>query len=418
MRHNLFHVPREIFEPQVLGMSWLLLAWALFGVVLIVVLTRKHGLGHPDTQGSLVLLLVVGAVFGVALPRLCDAQGLPIRGYGVMLLLGVVSAVGLTTWRGRRLGLDPDRIFSLSLWAFVPGIIGARAFYVIKYWPQFQKDTRVDTLVAMVNLSEGGIVVYGSVIGGFLGLMTYVYKHKMPPLATLDLVVPGFLLGLAIGRLGCFLNGCCYGQSCDLPWAVTFPKGRPVYVAQVERGQMHGMELSGHPDAEPILRSVEPDSAAGRAGLRPGDRLARIGGVEVKRAGEAHRVLYGLFRNGQPVDLQVKGRDPVTLEAARIPPRSMPVHPTQLYSSVNSLALCLFLLAYAPFRRRDGEVWAMFLVLYAITRYLMEIIRTDEPGVLGTALSVSQVVSLLVAALAAGTWIAILKRPRGLAFAS
>jgi phosphatidylglycerol:prolipoprotein diacylglycerol transferase len=97
-------------------------------------------------------------------------------------------------------------------------------------------------------------------------------------------------------------------------------------------------------------------------------------------------------------------------------PRSEPVHPTQIYSAINGLVLCLFLLAYAPFRQRDGEIWAMFLTLYPITRFLLEIIRIDEPGVFGTGLSISQVVSLILLICAVAFWAQVWMKPPGTAF--
>ena len=89
-------------------------------------------------------------------------------------------------------------------------------------------------------------------------------------------------------------------------------------------------------------------------------------------------------------------------------PRSLPVHPTQLYATLNGLLLCLFLLAYAPFCRRDGELWAMTLTLYPISRFLLEMIRTDEPGV-WMGMTISQNVSLILLFCAIALWIHILK---------
>jgi len=223
MRQTLFYIPNEeIAGLPVFGRGWLLLAWAVFSIVLLIWLIRKQG-SRAEAWGYAPLLVLVGAAIWFVLPRLCEPQGLPIRGYGVMLLVAVSSAVALAAWRARRLGVDPELIVTLAFWMFVPGIVGARAFYVIQYWPEFQRATPVETLGALVNVTQGGLVVYGSVIGGILGLMAFVYKYKMPPLATFDLMTPSFLLGLAIGRLGCLLNGCCYGETCDLLWAVTFP---------------------------------------------------------------------------------------------------------------------------------------------------------------------------------------------------
>ena len=102
---------------------------------------------------------------------------------------------------------------------------------------------------------------------------------------------------------------------------------------------------------------------------------------------------------------------------ARPPGRSLPVHPTQLYGGISALLLCLFLLAYDPFARRDGEAIALLLTLYPINRFLLECIRTDESGVLNTGLSTGQVVSLIALGASAGLWVYVLRRPKGRAFA-
>ena len=80
--------------------------------------------------------------------------------------------------------------------------------------------------------------------------------------------------------------------------------------------------------------------------------------------------------------------------------------------------LCLFLLAYDPFSRRDGEVIALLLTLYPVNRFLLECIRTDEAGVFGTGLSTGQVVSLIALAASAGLWFYVLRRPKGRTLAS
>jgi phosphatidylglycerol:prolipoprotein diacylglycerol transferase len=94
-------------------------------------------------------------------------------------------------------------------------------------------------------------------------------------------------------------------------------------------------------------------------------------------------------------------------------PRSLPVHPTQLYGVLDGLTLCLLLLAYAPFRRRDGELLALMMTLYPVTRFLQEMIRTDEAPVFGTGMTISQNVSLLMLIAAIGVWCYLLAfRPR------
>ena len=94
------------------------------------------------------------------------------------------------------------------------------------------------------------------------------------------------------------------------------------------------------------------------------------------------------------------------------PQSSLPVHPAQLYSAVDALLLCLFLLAYYPYRRRDGEVFALMVTIHPIARFLQEIIRTDESAVFGTGLSISQNISLLMLVGAAGLWLYLTRLPR------
>jgi phosphatidylglycerol:prolipoprotein diacylglycerol transferase len=101
------------------------------------------------------------------------------------------------------------------------------------------------------------------------------------------------------------------------------------------------------------------------------------------------------------------------LALGQFPPRSLPVHPTQIYASVNAGLIFLVLWFYYPFRRRDGEVFALFLVLYPLARIVEEFIRDDETGQLGTPFTISQWISFGLLAIAAGLWIYLLRRPRG-----
>ena len=100
----------------------------------------------------------------------------------------------------------------------------------------------------------------------------------------------------------------------------------------------------------------------------------------------------------------------------RPPNAAWPVQPTQIYSMIDALLLCLLLLAYDPFRRRDGELLALMMSIYPITRFCIESLRSDEAAVFGTGMSISQNVSLLLLICAAALWFYILRQPRGTAF--
>ena len=101
------------------------------------------------------------------------------------------------------------------------------------------------------------------------------------------------------------------------------------------------------------------------------------------------------------------------LSAAAARARSLPVHPTQIYSSISALLLCLFLLAYHPFRRRDGVVFGLLITIYPIIRILLEVIRTDEAPQLGTGLSISQLISILLLTAVVIYWSYVLRKPPG-----
>ena len=163
-----------------------------------------------EVLGSLPVLLLLGAAI-VFLPRVFP-EGLPVRGYGLMLLVGITSGVGMAMYRARQGGLDPEIILSLAIWLVVCGVVGARLFYVTEYWDEsFAGKSPRDTLLEIANIPEGGLVIYGGLIGAAFGFVVFVIKHRLPLLAMADLIAPSMAIGLAFGRIGCFLNGCCYG---------------------------------------------------------------------------------------------------------------------------------------------------------------------------------------------------------------
>jgi phosphatidylglycerol---prolipoprotein diacylglyceryl transferase len=458
MLRTVFLIPAEVAGCPVFGFGLLLALWAVASVITLVWLVRRQGF-NADPWGYVPILLLMGAIIAWLLPAIGERNsegvllGLPIRGYGMMMLTAVVAGTLLAVWRAKRVGLDPDLILTLIFWMLVPGVVGARAFYVIEYWQHYREQFldgpggSVGTLIgSILNITEGGLVVYGSFFGGVLGILLFIRKYRLPLLALCDLIAPCMLLGLAIGRVGCLLNGCCFGAVCDHAWAIEFPAGTPpgfsvpydegrddahrlktrttilshlspAYEAQLSRGQFYGFKLSENPKSEPCtVLSVTADSAADRAGLKAGDQIVGINGWEVATAGNASKAIEDAFFAAEPLDVRVKDRPTVTIAAISSPPKkSLPVQPSQPLSSIDALLLCLLLLAYDPFRRRDGELFAVMMSIYPVTRFLIEGLRSDEAPVLGTGLSIGQWVSLLLLACAATLWFYILRRPRGLA---
>lgn len=421
MCQTLFTIPQQIAGIDVFGFGWLLGVWAVVAAVMIGLSLKRRGF-DAETRGQIGALAVVGLAIAFVLPHLMDERlgGLAIRGYGALLLVAVAAGVGLTMYRAGRVGVNPEIILSLGTWFFIWGIVGARAFYVIEYWPRFQKETLGQTLFAIINLTQGGLVVYGSLLAGAAALMIFVRKYKLPGLALSDLIAPGVVLGVGLGRLGCFMNGCCYGGQSELPWAVQFPPEAPAYLDQVENGTLYvqGLKFKGHGEDPPIIDSVQSDSPAELTGLEAGQRVVAIGGVPVETVSDAQLRLLSKSGAGTPVEISVEGEGaPYRWLISGPPPRSQPVHPTQLYSFIDALLLCGFLLAFEPYKRRDGELTALVLTLHPISRFLLEIIRIDESAVMGTGMSISQNISIAIFLGGVGLWIYLFwRKPLGIAW--
>jgi len=316
MLQTLVYIPSELFGLPVFGFGILLAVWALASAVLMARLVRRQGF-NADTLGYAQVLAVLGAIIAFVLPLLCEARGLPIHGYGMMMLLAVVSGMGLAVYRARRVGVDPDMMFSLAFWMILPGILGARTVYVCEYWvrdfwPEY-KNGFWALIIAIVNVPKGGLVVYGAFFGGMLGLGLFCRRYRLPLLATIDLISPSMLLGLALGRVGCLLNGCCYGGPCDLPWKVTFPWNSPVHQHEAEEGMagVFGLTFRDGPHGLPVIDSVAPDSPAACQGLVAGMEIEEINGrsVAAKKGvtckEQAARAVLGIDR----IELLFRGND-------------------------------------------------------------------------------------------------------------
>ena len=266
-------------------------------------------------------------LFEIPIPGM--GRSLPVFGFGLMFVFALLGAMQLAAWRARREKLDPDALLDMGFWVVVGGILGARGLYVWQYW-----GTGITSIWSVFKIWEGGIVFYGCILGGAAAIFAYWAYHRFPFLPTIDVVAPSLALGIALGRLGCFMNGCCYGDRCDdLPLGVTFPAHSSPWNDQVRRGLI-----------------------------------------------------------------------PQTAE------RSLPIHPTQLYSALDGLVLLALVSAYYPLRRRDGEVLALLAVTYPITRFLIERLRNDE-GAFFAGMTISQNISVLIFAAGVLFWAWLSTRP-------
>lgn len=230
MRSTLFHLPTTV---EIGGVTWplfgfgvLLAAWVVIAGGGFAWVAARHGLGRAAASLG-PSLLIVAALLAWVLPALDDGVGVPIRGYGVMLLVAAAAGTWLSIVRGRAIGIDADTILALATEVFIWGLVGARLFYVLEYRGQFfRADTSLfESLAAIVNIAAGGLVVFGALPTAAVAVCRFAARRGIPVLRLADCIAPGLLIGLAVGRIGCFLNGCCFGGPCDLPWAVRFPAG-------------------------------------------------------------------------------------------------------------------------------------------------------------------------------------------------
>ncbi|MEX2317534.1 MAG: prolipoprotein diacylglyceryl transferase family protein [Pirellulales bacterium] len=425
MCSELIRIPFVWGGVPMFGFGVLLAVWAVASIVTLVGLVRQYG-WSGETWGTVPVLLLTGAAI-FWLPQVFP-DGLPLRGYGLMVLAGISAGVALAVYRARQQGIDPELILSLTIWLVIFGVIGARLFYVIEYWPtKFAGKNLSQTLLEIVNIPEGGLVVYGALIGAALGFAIFVRKYKLPLLAAADMIAPSLAIGLAFGRIGCFLNGCCYGGETERPWAVTFPKyssrfeaAKPAderrfsfpYVDQAARGEAYGFRIDSRGNEPAVVTQVEPGSPAAQAGLQMDDAIVAVNQTQIAALGSAKTAIFDAFEKQKPLSVERRGKPPVTIPPVPTPDRSRPVHPAQLYSAIDAALLCWLLWAFYPFRRHDGQVVALMLIIHPITRFLLEIIRTDEPAVFDTGLSISQNISVAVLVLGWGLWWYVTKQPR------
>ena len=244
-----------------------------------------------------------------------------------------------------------------------------------------------------------------------MAIWAWCRRNRQQVLAILDLVAPGFLLGLAFGRIGCLLHGCCFGGVCHSHWLphIAFPAGSEPYLSQLLEGALLGLQLEPETDSGPRrILAVEPGSWAAGQGIRAGQRVESL--EPIVSWPPADRDPAGPRPTG--ARLRIDGR-PFLIPPESLPQRSLPLHPAQIYASLNALFLAVLLYVAWPWPRRDGVILAYGLILYGILRILEEVIRDDERGQFGTPLTISQWVSIAGIAAGIGLLVWLRSRPIG-----
>ncbi len=148
------------------------------------------------------------------------SQSFEIRWYGVMAMLAFIAAVIVAQKNRKYFDMTKDQAYNLLLTAMISGVIGARIFYVIEFW---SRDGFNQHPLGIIMINKGGLVFYGGFILAMVCIYIFSRKNKLEFLSTLSMMAPSLALGHAISRVGCFLNGCCYGKPTDLFWGHVYP---------------------------------------------------------------------------------------------------------------------------------------------------------------------------------------------------
>jgi phosphatidylglycerol:prolipoprotein diacylglycerol transferase len=285
-----------------------------------------------------------------------------IPGYGLMLMLALFISIWWAARRAMKSGGSPDVILNCGLIALFAGVIGCRAMYVIHYWDQFKaQGSTLQILIAIVDVRKGGLEFYGGFLLTVIAVLAWLrWWEKVSIRWYLDIIAPSAALGLAIGRIGCFLNGCCFGSTCDLPWAVRFPFGSNAVLSQWNEG------LPGAAIRQELLFTHVPGvfTPLPREFLNASDK-------EIEAASKKFPMVRA--------NMKKYGLTAAELRAMALSHRSLPVHPTQLYSTITALLIALILNALYWRRTRDGQVICALFLIEPATRWLLEVIRADNP---------------------------------------
>jgi len=237
-------------------------------------------------------------VFPPVHPEAFHLGPLTVHWFGVGMALAFLAGMWTAVRRAPQAGVRGELVADLVVpWLLLGGVLGARVMFVATYW---QESFAGKPFWEVFMIQRGGLVFYGGLIGASLTVILFARVKQVSLWKLADILAPSVALGSMFGRLGCFMNGCCFGRPCELPWGIRFPANSYAWDAQVVSGLITG------------------EGAAA------------------------------------------------------------PVHPTQLYDALLNLALYLGLAWWFRNRRRfDGQIFALYLMCYAVTRSTVEAFRGD-----------------------------------------
>jgi phosphatidylglycerol---prolipoprotein diacylglyceryl transferase len=313
--------------------------------------------GARAGQYGLVFAVFVRLGFYYALPAQAflgkRGQGFPLHTYGLLLMTAFLCGAAVCgrlaerEWGGQEGKRKREQMQDLALWVLIGAFVGSRILFMLVNW----QDTvaAVPTLlqefpVRLVDWLFGGLVFYGGLLGAMATSWWFARKNDIPFLRLADLAIPCVSLGQAIGRLGCFSAGCCWGRPATdhVHWAVNFP------------GSSLARDIFG--------RLTHTASLAYQSEANDGRWV-------VESTGQ-------IFHSPQPGAIRLS-------QWVAEHGTTLPLHPTQLYESIGQLLLFAALIIARRYRRFHGEIFALCLMAYAVLRTTVEAFRGDlERGTL------------------------------------
>jgi phosphatidylglycerol:prolipoprotein diacylglycerol transferase len=313
----------------------------------------------------------------------------PVRiySYGLMMVLGFLLGIAQAQWRAMRNGESAELIARCGFLALVAGVIGARLAFVIQQaiqHPDPVDPQHIRSVADAMNVTSGGLIYYGGVILATAAVIGYLAIKRLPMRRYLDMIAPSLMIGLAFGRCGCFLNGCCYGGPANENSALSirFPMyAQPLFKLDGSPGPFS----SGNDSLTPVYAHQLEDKAA-----YPG----------------FHAPAALLDRNGDPLVPSNMSPEQMKIAAQE---KSLPVKPAQPLAIINALLIAGILMFFHRQRRWEGQVFALLAILYPIMRFIEEAIRDDNPhklagGFFGTH---NQYTSLAMLAGGVALWLVI-----------
>jgi len=309
---------------------------------------------------------------------------LTVKSYGVMMVCGFIAAIYIIRRLSRGMGENAEHVTTAALYSLIAGVAGARLFYVIHYWQQF----RGQGIIEMLAVWKGGLELLGGVLLAIFIIVVYLRSKKLPVRRYLDILAVGLMLALVFGRLGCFLNGCCFGKPTNFFISVRFPYNSLPYQSQ-----------------------VQPDPARGREKPYidlPADFFGFINEASEWMTAPKERKYDFYLKPFKILTPQQR------FEVTEGPFRCLAVWPTQFFESASALVACILLYLHRkkgiqlqkrgdkiPVFFRSGVTFALMFIIYGSMRFFLEFLRDDNP-IQADGLTVSQNLSIILVAVSFG----------------